>query len=216
MDKPFLNEVSNQSRTMVRPAVYLVEDDATERDLLALLLQKENIAVYSFQDAQTFLDLCRPDIRGCALLDERMPVMNGLTLQAEMMQRGYTLPVIFLSGYGTIQTVVQAIKGGAYNFLTKPIDSPTLIACVRTAMEQDERTIKDGTAKKAIASKLGLLTEREREILLLAIRGRTSKEIAQHLEISHRTVEIHRAHILQKTGASNLLELARIAGLYSR
>lgn len=209
-----LNPDSYDPGSSIHPAVFVVEDDATERKLLAMLLQTEKLVVHTFADAHTFLNTCTPDIRGCVLLDEKLPGMNGLSLQSEMAQRGYSLPVIFLSGYDDVQTVVQAIRGGAVNFLPKPIDKSALLACVRAAMEQDVRTVKDINAKKEMLHRMGLLTVREQEILLLAISGRTSKEIAQHLEISHRTVEIHRANILQKTGASNLLELARLTGLH--
>lgn len=191
--------------------VFLVDDDPAACNSLRMLLQAAGHAVATFPSAADFLAACTPDICGCALLDVKMPGMDGPTLQEEMKRRGYRLPVIFLSGHGTIPLTVQTIKAGAMNFLTKPVDRAVLLAHVQEALIMDAHQQQRAQAQRSLSSRLAALTEREREIMALAIGGRSNKEIAQHLAISHRTVEIHRARILQKTGAANFLELARMS-----
>jgi len=191
--------------------VFVVDDDAAVRDSLAMLLDAAGYDVATFPSAADFLDVCTPDTPGCIILDVNMPGMDGPTLQAELTRRGLRLPVIFLSGQGTIPVTVRAIKAGAMDFLTKPVDGSVLLARVSEALEQcsiQQQQVRDS---QSVAERLAKLTEREREVMLLAVAGHTSKEIAKHLDISYRTVEIHRTHIMQKTGASNMLELARIA-----
>lgn len=196
-----------------RIKIFVVDDDAMVRDTLALLLETTGHAVATFSCAEKFLGACTSAVRGCLILDLNMPGMDGLTLQEELTRRDFHLPVIFLSAYGTIPITVRALKAGALDFLTKPVDGAVLLARVREALKQDTLQQKNVQTQQSISSRLEELTDRERQIMTLAIAGYTSKEIAQRLAISHRTVEIHRARILQKTGASNLLQLARMAGL---
>jgi FixJ family two-component response regulator len=193
--------------------VFIVDDDVAVRDSLGMLLEAAGYAAEAFQCAADFLDNLTPSTRGCLILDVRMPDMDGLDLQKELIRRGARLPVIFLTGHGTIPATVRAIKAGAMDFLTKPVDGPALLAHVEKALKQGSAQQKRIDSYQAAASRLATLTDREREVLTLAVAGHVSKEIAQRLGISSRTVEIHRAHILQKTGASNLLEVARITGL---
>ncbi len=193
--------------------VFLVDDDADVRDSISMLLEAAGHAVLAFSRGEEFLAACAPTVRGCLLLDLKMPGMDGPALQQELTRRGFVLPVIFLSGHGTIPETVRAIKAGAVNFLTKPVDGSLLLAHVQEALALDAAHQHSTQTGQSVSSRLAALTEREREILILAVGGYTNKEIALHLAISHRTVEIHRARILQKTGAANLLELARISGL---
>jgi FixJ family two-component response regulator len=188
--------------------VFVVDDDAAVRDALAMLLETAGYDVATFPGAEDFLSICTPGTSGCIILDLDMPDMDGLSLQLELNRRGLLLPVIFLSGYGTIPVTVRTIKAGALDFLTKPVDGSVLLDRVHEALEKHAQLRKQA----AHASRLAALTEREREVMQLAVAGYTSKEIAQQLAISYRTVEIHRAHVMQKTGASNLLDLAHIAG----
>jgi len=191
--------------------IFIVDDDEAVRDALALMLKTAGYAVVTFAGAAEFLDAYTPDFHGCIILDLNMPGMDGSALHDELRRRGTQLPVIFLTGYGSIPTTVRALKNGAVNFLTKPVNGAELLACVREALKQQDDMQRKNQAHLSVASRLESLTEREREIMTMVIEGFTSKEIAQRLNISYRTVEIHRAHIMQKTGASNLMELAQIA-----
>ncbi len=187
--------------------VYIIDDDAAVRDGLTMLLEASGHAVAAFGNAGEFLYACTPGKRGCIILDVDMPGMDGIALQEELARRNVQLPVIFLSGKGTIPVTVRAIKAGAMDFLTKPVNRQVLLERVQMALRQEE-------SFHSIASRLGTLSDREREVMKLAVAGQTSKEIGQSLGISYRTVEIHRTHVMQKTGATSLLELARIADTF--
>ncbi len=193
--------------------VFIVDDDAAVRDSLRMMMKAAGYAVATFPCANDFLDVCTPETQGCIILDVNMPNMDGPTLQAELTHRGFRLPIIFLTGQGTIPLSVRTLKAGALDFLTKPVAGSVLLARVQEALEQCSIQQKQANVSKYIAARLAMLTDREREVMMLAVAGHTSKEIAVRLNISYRTVEIHRAHVMQKTGASNLLELARIAAL---
>ncbi|MCP5245835.1 MAG: response regulator transcription factor [Burkholderiales bacterium] len=188
--------------------VYIVDDDAAVRRSLMLMIEQEAIAVKVFDSAEAFLEQCRPQLKGCLIADIHMPGMDGLQLQ-EMLANRCTLPIIFLTGYGTIPQSVRAIKAGAVDFLTKPVTREKLIACVRLAFAECEKLMQASQHHHNVQSLLSKLTEREREILRWIVQGLSNKEIASHLGISHRTVEIHRSHVMQKSGATNLLELAQ-------
>ncbi len=190
--------------------VFIVDDDAVVLDSLRMLLEAAGYAVATFHGAEDFLEICTPETHGCIILDVNMPDMDGPALQEELTRRGLQLPIIFLSGHGTIPLTVRALKAGALDFLIKPVKGSVLLARVQEAMEQCSVLQKQAKASQSVAARLAMLTEREIEVLKLAVAGQTSKEIAQRLGISYRTVEIHRAHVMQKTGASNMLELARI------
>ncbi|MGC2457422.1 MAG: response regulator [Gallionellaceae bacterium] len=192
-------------------SVYVVDDDEAVRDALAMLLETAGHNVATFASAADFLGSCTPGMLGCVILDVSMPGMEGPELQEELTRRGVWLPVIFLSGHGTIPTTVRTIKAGALDFLTKLVNGAVLQARVRNALERCSALHEQAEVYQANASRLTMLTEREREIMALAVAGHTSKDIADRLGISFRTVEIHRSRIMHKTGASNLLELARVA-----
>lgn len=191
--------------------VFIVDDDPAIRDSLTLMIGQENITVISFESAEAFLAACQPECLGCAIIDIRMPVMDGMQLQDELNRRKIRLPIIFLTGHGDIPMSVVAIKAGALDFLTKPVTRDKLMASVRSAILESERILSDKASHQGAASRLAELTDREREVMLLAIQGKANKEIARQLGISHRTVEIHKSKIMQKTGAINLLDLSHIA-----
>lgn len=191
--------------------VFIVDDDPAIRDSLTLMIGQENITVVSFESAETFLTACQPEHLGCAIVDIRMPGMDGMQLQEVLNQRNIQLPIIFLTGHGDIPMSVIAIKAGALDFLTKPVTRDKLMASVRAAILESEHILSDNASHQDAASRLAELTDREREVMILAIQGNPNKEIARQLGISHRTVEIHKSKIMQKTGAINLLDLARIA-----
>lgn len=190
--------------------VYIVDDDAAVLDSLSMLLEASGYSVSTFHNGNDFLKSCAPEMLGCLILDVDMPNMDGPTLQEELNRRGVNLPIIFLTGHGTIPLTVRTLKAGALDFLTKPVAGTVLLERVQEAMGKCTQQLEQKQASRSVAARLATLTAREREVMKLAVEGHTSKEIAQRLAISYRTVEIHRAHLMQKSGASNMLELARI------
>lgn len=199
---------------MNEPKVFVVDDDLSVCDSISELLEVAGYTVETFQSAEEFLEICTPDTYGCIILDVNMPGMDGPRLQMELARRKLLLPIIFLSGQGTIPLTVRTIKAGAMDFLTKPVKSSILLTRVQEAMEQLSVLRKRTEVSQFIAGRMALLTERENEVMQLAVAGYTNKEIAQRLGISYRTVEIHRSRIMQKTGAPNVLELARLCSSY--
>jgi FixJ family two-component response regulator len=201
------------------PTVYVVDDDAAVRDGLAMLLDTAGLSVETYDGAPAFLAAYAPGRAGCLVLDVQMPEMNGPELQAELNRRGIDLPVIFLTAHGDIPTTVRAMKGGAIDFLTKPVVGTQLLERVHAALEQSARLREQASITESLRERLEGLTRREREIMMLVAAGHANKEIARELGISHRTVEVHRARVMQKTGVTNLVELSRLAaacGLLSR
>lgn len=192
--------------------IFLVDDDPAVRDSLSLLMESEGYQVSSFADPESFLAACGPDDRGCAVIDLKMPGMDGLALQEEMTRRGLAIPVIFLSGFGDIPTSVKAIKAGAIDFLTKPVSGAELRRSIASALESPPKRVAQSSRYPAVESRLATLTEREQSVMHLAVAGLTNKEIARQLGISHRTVEIHKAHVMRKTGAGTIIDLVRMAG----
>lgn len=191
--------------------VYVVDDDPAVRDALSMLLDQHGFKVAAFDSGNAFLEIARPESRGCAIVDLHMPEMDGLTLQAELKRRGVMLAVIILTGHGDIPASVKAIKGGAVDFLTKPVQAEQLIASVRAAIAEDDQAHFRVFAARGAAERFASLTTRERDVMALTVEGLQNKEIARALGISHRTVEIHKARIMHKTGASSAFELSRMA-----
>jgi FixJ family two-component response regulator len=196
--------------------VFLVDDDAAVRDSLSLLLEQHGLRVECFAGAREFLDACGPESRGCAIVDLRMPGKDGLWLQREIGERRIPVAVVILTGHGDIPTTVRAVRAGAVDFLTKPVKGEALLSSVRAAFQRAEALAQEFAEIQAVNSVLVQLTAREREVMSLASRGNSNKEIARTLGISHRTVEIHRAHIMHKTGARSLVELARLIEISGR
>jgi len=191
--------------------VFIIDDDAAVRHSLFLMIEQEGFTVQTFENAENFLINYPNQSKGCIILDLNMPGMNGLQLQEALSNKGDTLPIIFLTGYGTIPQSVKAIKAGAVDFLTKPVTRVKLLTCIRSAFEECKKLLQTDQQMRTAKSLLSKLTEREKEILTLVVEGYSNKEIAAQLQISHRTVEVHRSRIMQKTGASHLLELKQIA-----
>jgi FixJ family two-component response regulator len=192
------------------PCVFIVDDDYAVRDGLALVIETAGIAYQSFESAEQFLQDYCPHQRGCLLLDINMQGLTGLDLQNELLRRNLQLPIIFLTGYGDIPTSVRAIKAGAVDFLTKPVASKLLVERIQTVLQMEAEKYAQAMDKRDLCNRINSLTSRELDLVPLLVSGLANKEIARHLNISYRTVEIHRARILKKTGATNLLELARI------
>jgi FixJ family two-component response regulator len=190
--------------------VFIIDDDQAIRDSLSLMIEQEAIGVQAFESAEAFLNAYQPEYRGCAIIDIRMHGMDGIELQEVLLKRNVLLPVIFLTGHGDIPMSVKAMKAGAVDFLTKPVSREKLMIAVRSAIQKSERVLLEYAHHKEALSRIHELTDRERDVMLLAVQGHPNKYIARQLGISHRTVEIHKSKIMFKTGAINLLDLARI------
>lgn len=195
----------------VTPTVFVIDDDPAVRDSLNLLLETEGLQVECFESAERFLATYDEDRPGCLVLDVRMQPMSGPELQAEMVRRGSGLPIIFLTAHGDIPMTVRAMKAGAKDFLTKPINGTELLDRVHAILQSEIERYRQKAMLDRECKRLQDLTQREHEVMMLALAGLTNKAIAKELGISYRTVEIHRSHILQKTGTANMLELAQLA-----
>lgn len=193
------------------PVVYVVDDDAAVRSSLALLLKSVSLATATFESALQFLDKVTPAAAGCLVLDIRMPGMSGLELQQQMKQRAYQLPIIFITGHGDVSMAVHAMREGAVDFIEKPFRDQELLDRINQALETDRarRRVADETVH--IRERFGGLTPREHEVMLRIARGQANKVIAIELGLSERTVEIHRAKVMHKTGARSLAELVGMA-----
>lgn len=193
------------------PVVFVVDDDPAMRDSLRWLIESTGARVETYGDAQTFLAAIRPDLPGVIILDVRMPGMSGLDLQAELLRRGIRLPTIVITGHAEVPMAVRAVKAGALDFIEKPFSDQLLLDRVRHGIALDRTDREARTRRAEIARRLGLLTHREHEVLDLVVAGKANKEIAAALRLSPKTVEVHRAHVMEKMQASSVAELVRFA-----
>ena len=191
--------------------VFIVDDDAAVRDSLDALLLALGYETECFDSGVTFLDACLRVGGGCVLLDIRIPDMNGMEVQAQLHDRRPELPVIMITGHGDVSMAVRAMKAGAVDFIEKPIREEALMESIESAMALAQRTEHQQALGDAARGNLEKLTPREREVLELLVVGRPNKVIAQALDCSPRTVEIHRARIMEKMEARSLPHLVRIA-----
>ncbi len=189
--------------------IYIVDDDSDVRDSLKLLLESLSFRVETFGSAQAFL--ARPVApNACLVTDIRMPDMDGLELQEEIARRKIPIAVIVMTGHGDVPLAVRAMKAGATDFLEKPFEEEALVRSIRRALETQVRSYAQLVAAQEARERVASLTEREREVFELVAAGKPNKAIAYDLDISQRTVEIHRAHVMDKLDARNLAELVRI------
>ena len=190
--------------------VYLIDDDQAVVSALKLLLETVGMEAVAYTDPQAFLSQLPSISQGCIVLDIRMPSISGLRLQERLGELGCEWPVIIITGHGDIDACRKAFKHGAVDFLSKPIDEQDLIDAVQKASVMLEKAQAEAAERAEAADLLGRLTAREREVLELITKGFTSREIAETLGLSPRTVETHRAHIVEKMGTNSVVELARI------
>ena len=193
------------------PLVHVVDDDAAVRDSLHVLLELAGLSVRTYDSAAAFLTAATNLGIGCVLTDVRMPDLDGLELQRRLAERGIRMPVIVMTGHGDVPIAVEALKAGAADFLEKPFDDAHLLAAVTSALAASRRAGEEAAAVAEIATRLASLTPREREVLDRLVAGQPNKTIAYDLGSSPRTVEVHRARVMEKMGARSLPELVRMA-----
>src|SRR5712691_1657944 len=193
------------------PIVFVVDDDASVRGALARLMRSVGLQVETFASVQEFLDDPRPDAPACLVLDVRLPGENGLMLQEALRTAPRRLPIIFLTGHGTVPLCARALKAGAVDFLQKPCNDEDLLVAIHTALDQDRRAREDQRQRAELQQRVATLTPRERDVLALVITGNLNKQIADTLGTSEKTVKVHRARIMQKMQAPSLAALVRIA-----
>ncbi|MFO1348175.1 MAG: response regulator FixJ [Pseudomonadales bacterium] len=191
-------------------AVFVVDDDDAVRESLAFLLKSVGLRVESFASAQDFLKQYNAARAGCLVLDIRMPGMSGLELQDKLSQMGSMLPIIFITGHGDVPMAVKAIKAGAADFVQKPFRDQELIDRIREVLEEDASARVEKLQKVEILKRIDSLTEREREVMDQVVDGKANKVVAIDLNVSQRTVEIHRANVMDKMKARSLAQLVRL------
>ncbi len=192
------------------PVVFIVDDDYAVRNSLLLLAKSVGLAATAFGSAQEFLDHYDPLQPGCLLLDVRMPGMSGIELQQQLNVRGAMIPVIFITGHGDVPMAVEAMQHGAFDFLQKPFRDQDLLDRIQRALEKDGANRSEITVRSRIRERRDSLTAREREVLMLVASGKPNKVMAGDLGLSQRTVEIHRARVMEKMGAASLAQLVRM------
>ncbi len=190
--------------------VYVVEDDEAVRDSLALLLRSANIATQTYDNANAFLTDYSEAMAGCIVLDIRMPGMDGMELQKKLNELHSILPIIFVTGHGDVPMAVDAMKEGAVDFIQKPYREEALLEKIEMALELDQKQRKTLGEKQEILRRVKTLTPRETEIMGRMVAGQANKVIAIELEISQRTVEIHRSRVMHKMGTHSLAHLVRM------
>jgi FixJ family two-component response regulator len=194
-----------------RAVAFVIDDDASIRRSLDTLLRSVGLDVHLFSSAQEFMQAKRPDVPACLVLDVRLPGMSGLAFQQELVRAGVALPVIFLTGHADVPMTVRAMKAGAAEFLTKPVDEQVLLDAIHTAIEKDRAKRHSAANVAELKARYGLLTEREREVLTMVVAGRANKQIAAELGLSLATVKVHRGQVTRKMLAKSVPDLVRMA-----
>lgn len=192
--------------------VYIVDDEAGMRKALSRLLRAEGLDPRGFASAREFLEAYRPEETACLVLDVAMPGLDGLELQRRLTHLGSLLPIVFVTGQGDIPMSVQAIKAGAVDFLTKPVNDADLLRAVRAALQLAATRRAEQGALAELAARRATLTPREREVMALVVAGKLNKQIAADLGTGEQTIKIHRGRVMAKMGVTSLADLVRAAG----
>lgn len=190
--------------------VFIVDDDMYVLDAMSLLLRSAALTVQAFNSPQQFLAECSPELRGCLVLDIHMPEIDGLELQQRINDRNITMPIIFITGHGDVTNAVEAMKSGAFDFLQKPFPDQILLDTIYRAMELDEQRHQAKAHDRAIQERIATLTKREHEVMQRMVTGDMSKTIASDLNISPRTVEVHRHKVMEKMQVKTLAQLVQM------
>ncbi len=192
--------------------VFLLDDDPAVLDAVTMYLEAKGFTIRPYARPHDLLrDIESAPVTSCIVSDIRMPGLSGLELQQALNERGSAVPIIFITGHGDIEMAVSAIKAGAANFLEKPLNELRLVACIEDALSATEKRHAEASEMDALKARRASLTERERQVMDLAARGSTNRQIASQLDISFRTVEIHRGKVMEKMGVASLAELVRIS-----
>ncbi len=194
----------------VEPVTYIIDDDKAVRDSLQWLIESVGLQVRTYETAQHFLEEVDHNAAGCLVLDVRLPGMSGLDLLEHMEKIGISLPTIMITGHGDVPVAVRAMKAGAVDFIEKPFSDQVLLDRVRDALERNKSNRRNAAEMTEIQLRLAKLTPRERQVMRLVVQGKLNKQIATELGLSHKTIEVHRAHVMEKMGAASLAELVRM------
>jgi len=203
------NDLSAASTDTKDATVFVVDDDEAVRESLGWLISSIGLTVETYPSAQDFLDNFTTERHGCLVVDVRMPGMNGLELQRRIADKATCLPIIVITGHGDVQMAVRAMKDGAFDFVEKPFNDHTIIEQIQKAVHECKNRRSKESLKQEIQSLISLLTPRENEIMGMIVNGETNKSIARNLSISDKTVEAHRAKVMEKMQSSSLAELMR-------
>ena len=194
------------------PIVFVVDDDISVRESLELLIQNEGWQSKTFASAQEFLDYRRAVVPSCLILDISLPGLNGLELQKKVAVEGAEIPIIFITGHGDIPKTVQAMKGGAVEFLTKPFNDEVLLTAIRQALERSRIAIAHKVELQELRDRYASLTPRERQVMALVVSGLLNKQVGGELGIAEKTVKAHRGQVMQKMKANSIADLVKMAG----
>jgi two-component system, LuxR family, response regulator FixJ len=197
---------------MNQPTVFVIDDDPAVRDSLDCLIRSVGLPVETFASADDFLNGWSGERRGCLVSDIRMPGMSGLELQEELQRRDCRLPVIFITGHGDVPMAVEAMKGGALDFVQKPFRDQDLLDRIHEGLNEEKQSFQVDVARAEIMQRVGTLTPREKEVMEKVVAGLANKVIALDLGVSQRTVEIHRARVMEKMGVRSLAQLVQMIG----
>ncbi len=195
--------------TEERQRVYIVDDDEPMRDSLVWLLESHGFAIEAYPSGESFLEAYREEMRGCLVLDVRMPGMSGLELHERIIARRATLPVIFITGHGDVPMAVSALKKGAVDFLEKPFGDDEILRLIERCLKMEAAERDEQVHQERVRERLATLTGREREVMDLVVGGKLNKQIADELGISIKTVEVHRARVMEKMAVGSVAELVQ-------
>ncbi len=193
------------------PVVFVVDDDVSVRESLELLVRNENWKAETFASAQEFLSHPRKPVSSCLVLDLSLPGLNGLELQKQLAAAHIDMPIIFITGYGDVPKTVQAMKAGALEFLTKPLDNETLVSAIRRALEKSRLALDHEAEMQELRDRYASLTSREKQVMALVVSGLLNKQVGGELGISEITVKAHRGQVMQKMKADSLAALVRLS-----
>jgi FixJ family two-component response regulator len=204
-------EMSALPTPVITPIVFIVDDDVSVRESLELLVRNENWKPETFASAQEFLNHPRKLVPSCLVLDLSLPGLNGLELQKQLALEPISTPIIFITGYGDVPKTVQAMKAGAVEFLTKPLDYDALVNAIRNALQRSRIALAQGSEMQELRDRYASLTHREQQVMALVVSGLLNKQVGGELGISEITVKAHRRQVMQKMKANSLADLVRMA-----